>query len=84
MVRDASRMEMLLAVIVSGDHPERKAPGQNQWESSRSRIASTWLVYRLLEQAVVTAPITYDDVVVRKPRRKGHQLPQCENVELSG
>lgn len=49
--------------------------------TSRSRGL---LFYRLLEQAVVTAPITYDDVVVRKSRRKGQKPPQCEIVELNG
>ncbi|SEI14281.1 hypothetical protein SAMN05192544_10251, partial [Paraburkholderia hospita] len=49
--------------------------------TSRSRGL---LFYRLIEQALATAPITYDNVVVNKSRRKGHQPPQCEIVELNG
>ncbi|AUT67880.1 MULTISPECIES: IS1595 family transposase [Paraburkholderia] len=49
--------------------------------TSRSRGL---LFYRLLEQALATAPITYDNVVVNKSRRKDHQPPRCEIVELDG
>jgi ISXO2-like transposase domain len=48
--------------------------------TSRSRGL---LFYRLLEQAVVTAPITYD-AVATKSRGKRPQASQCGIVELDG